>query len=164
MNVTDEAQAWQAQKELAQDDFEFLFDLRRGEAWPIYLERLESLRMGIDVPEDRVPATFLVAEAEGQLVGRVSVRHELNAFLAELGGHIGYAVRPGFRRHGFATAMMRQSLSVASLLGLERVLVTCDADNVGSAKVIENCGGILENVVPGPRGSVSKRRYWVETG
>jgi predicted acetyltransferase len=71
-----------------------------------------------------VPATFLVAEAEGQIVGRVSIRHELNACLAEVGGHIGYGVRPGFRRRGYATAIMRQSLAVASSIGLERVLVT----------------------------------------
>ena len=162
--VPDEKQVMQAHEELAQDGFEFLLDLKQGEAWPVYLERLESVRLGIDLPEDRVPATFLVAEAEGQVVGRVSIRHELNAFLAELGGHIGYAVRPGFRRRGYATSILRQSLTVASSLGLGRVLVTCDADNVGSAKVIQDCGGVLENVVPGPYGSVSKCRHWVETG
>jgi predicted acetyltransferase len=164
MNVTDDAQAWQAQKELAQDDFEFLFDLRQGEAWPIYLERLESLRLGIDVPEDRVPATFLVAVAEGSLVGRVSVRHELNAHLEQFGGHIGYGVRPGFRRRGYATDILGQSLAVAALMGLDRVLVTCDVDNLGSATVIERCGGVLENVVPGPESGASTRRYWVEIG
>ncbi len=109
-----------------------------------------------------MPATFLVAVAEGQIVGRVSIRHVLNAYLAEVGGHIGYGVRPGFRRRGYATAMLRQSLAVASSIGL--VLVICDDDNVGSAKVIENCGGVLENIAAGRDGSVPKRRYWVETG
>jgi predicted acetyltransferase len=108
--------------------------------------------------------TFLVAEAEGQIVGRVSIRHALNAHLAEVGGHIGYGVRPGFRRRGYATAILGQSLAVASSIGLERVLVTCDDDNVGSANVIQNCGGVLENVVAGRDGSVPKRRYWVEIG
>jgi predicted acetyltransferase len=160
--VSDEKQAMQAHKELARDGFEFLLDLGRGERWPQYLGRLESLRLGVDLPEDRVPATFLVAEVQGQVVGRVSIRHELNAYLAELGGHIGYAVRPGFRRRGYATAILGQSLLVAASVGLESVLVTCNADNVGSAQVIENCGGVLENVVPGPDGSVPKCRYWVE--
>lgn len=114
------------------------------------------------LPEDRAPATFLVAEAEGQVVGRVSIRHELNAYLADVGGHIGYGVRPGFRRRGYATSILRQSLAVAASLGLARVLVTCDDDNVGSARVIESCGGVLENVVPGRDGSLPRRRYWVK--
>ncbi len=164
LGVSDEKQALQAHGELAHDGFEFLFDLDQGGPWSAYCERLESQRFDVDLPEGRVPATFLVAVAEGQIVGRVSIRHALNAYLAEVGGHIGYGVRPGFRRKGYATAILRQSIVVASSIGLERVLVTCDEDNVGSAKVIENCGGVLENVAAGRDGSVPKRRYWVETG
>ncbi|MEP7035516.1 MAG: GNAT family N-acetyltransferase [Actinomycetota bacterium] len=163
LGLSDERQALQAHDELAGDGFEFLFDLDQGAPWSAYCERLESRRLGVNLPEGRVPGTFLVAVAEGQIVGRVSIRHTLNAYLAEVGGHIGYGVRPGFRRRGYATAILRQSLVVASSIGLERVLVTCDDDNVGSAKVIENCGGVLENVVAGRDGSVPKRRYWVET-
>ena len=162
MVASDEAQAGRAHDELAQEGFEFLLDLEKGEAWPVYLDRLERLRRGVDLPEGRVPATFLVAEAEGQVVGRVSIRHELNAYLADVGGHIGYGIRPGFHRRGYATGILRQSLAVAASLGLARVLVTCDADNVGSAKVIEQCDGVLGNVVPGRDGSEPRRRYWVE--
>lgn len=164
LGLSDKEQALQAHEELAQDGFEFLFELEPGTPWPAYCGRLESQRLGVDLPEGRVPATFLVAEAEGQIVGRVSIRHELNAHLTKVGGHIGYGVRPGFRRRGYATAMMGQSLAVASSMGLERVLVTCDDDNVGSAKVIESWGGVLENVAAGRDISVPKRRYWVETG
>jgi predicted acetyltransferase len=163
LEVSDEKQALQAHEELAPDDFEFLF-VRQGEAWPAYLERMESERLGVDLPEGWVPATFLVAEAEGQVVGRVSIRHGLNAHLAQVGGHIGYGVRPGFRRRGYATDILRQSLEFAASIGLDRVLVTCDVGNLGSATVIERCGGVLENVVPGPDGSGPTCRYWVETG
>jgi predicted acetyltransferase len=162
MDVSDEKQAMQAHEELAEDDFEFVF-VEPGEAWPAYLERLERERLGVGLPEGWVPATFLVAEMEGQVVGRVSIRHELNAYLEQFGGHIGYGVRPEFRRRGYATDILRQSLAVAASMGLERVLVTCDVDNVGSAAVIERCGGVLENVVP-VEGSVPRCRYWVETG
>lgn len=161
--VSDEKQARQAQEELALENFEFLFDLDQETDWAVYLQRMESQRLYVDLPLGRVSATFLMAEAEGQIVGRVSIRHELNDYLAQVGGHIGYAVRPGFRRRGYATGIMGQSLVIAATLGLERVLVTCDADNLGSAKVIESCGGALENVVLGD-GSVRKCRYWVETG
>jgi predicted acetyltransferase len=164
LGVSDEKQALQAHAELAQDGFEFLFGLEQGAPWPAYCGQLESQRLGVDVPEGWVPATFLVAEAGGQIVGRVSIRHKLNAYFAEVGGHIGYGVRPGFRRRGYATTILGQSLAVASSIGLERVLVTCDDDNVGSANVIESCGGVLENVVAGRDGSVPLRRYWVEIG
>jgi predicted acetyltransferase len=60
-----------------------------------------------------VPATFLVAEVDRALVGRVSIRHELNAFLADVGGHIGYGVRPRYRGRGFATEILRQALVIA---------------------------------------------------
>jgi predicted acetyltransferase len=162
LDVSDEKQAMRAHEELAEDDFDFLF-VRQGETWLDYLERVERERLGVDLPEGWVPSTFLVAEVEGQVVGRVSIRHELNAYLAELGGHIGYGVRPGFRRRGYATNILRQSLEVAASIGLDRVLVTCDVDNVGSATVIERCGGVRENVVP-VEGSVPRCRYWVETG
>ncbi|MEP7192666.1 MAG: GNAT family N-acetyltransferase [Actinomycetota bacterium] len=162
LDVSDEKQATQAHEELARDDFEFLF-VRQGEAWPDYLERVERERLGVDLREGWVPSTFLMAEVEGQIVGRVSIRHELNTYLAQFGGHIGYGVRPGFRRRGYATDILRQSLAVAASIGLDRVLVTCDVDNVGSAGTIERCGGVLENVVL-VEGSVPRRRYWVETG
>ncbi|MGV8972461.1 MAG: GNAT family N-acetyltransferase, partial [Rhodoglobus sp.] len=63
------------------------------------------------------------------MVGRVSIRHKLNAFLAEVGGHIGYGVRPAFRRLGYATQMLHQALELARSLEIERALVTCDGDN-----------------------------------
>jgi len=164
LGVSDEKQALQAHEELAQDGFDFLLGLEQGAPWSAYCGRLEGQRLGVDLPERWVPVTFLVAEAEGQIVGRVSIRHALNAHLAEVGGHIEYGVRPGFCRRGYATAILGQSAAVASSIGLARVLVTCDDDNVGSVNVIENCGGVLENVVAGRDGSVHKRRYWVEIG
>jgi predicted acetyltransferase/predicted lactoylglutathione lyase len=161
--VSDEKQARQAHRELAQDAFDFLLDLKRGETWPAYLARLEGLRLGVDVPKDWVPATFLVAEVDGQVVGRVSIRHQLNPYLAEVAGHIGVGVLPGFRRRGYATAILRQSLAVAASTGLARLLVTCDANNVGSINVIENCGGVLEDVAAARR-DMNKCRFWVEAG
>src|SRR5665811_668388 len=129
---SDEEQARQAHGELAQDAFDFLLDLERGEPWPAYVARLDNLRLGVDVPKGWVPATFLVAEVDGQVIGRVSIRHQLNPYLADVAGHIGVGVRPGFRRRGYATAILRQSLFVAAATGLARVLVTCDANNVGA--------------------------------
>jgi uncharacterized protein len=163
LTISDEKQARQTHWELAQDAFDFLLDLKRGEPWPAYLARLENLRLGVGVPQGWVPATFLVAELEGQVVGRVSIRHHLNPYLAEVAGHIGIGVRPDFRRRGYATAILHQSLSVAATTGLARLLVTCDAANVGAINATVDCGGVLENVAAARR-SVRTCRFWVETG
>ena len=96
----------------------------------------------------------------GTLAGRVSVRHEFNDFLAAYGGHIGYCVRPRFRRRGLATEILGQALIIARAHGVDRVLVTCDEDNLASAKVIESHGGVLEDRRLDPDG-VLKRRYWI---
>lgn len=110
-----------------------------------------------------MPATFLVAVVEDRIVGRASVRHELNATLAETGGHIGYGVRPADRRRGHAGAILRQSLVVARGVGIEHALLVCDADNVASRRTIEGVGGRFERrTTDGPRGA-PMRRYWVGT-
>jgi predicted acetyltransferase len=99
-----------------------------------------------------------------RIVGRVAIRHSLNAFLARVRGHIGYVVVPEFRRRGYATIILHLSVQIAlKKLGISRVLLTCDDDNIGSIRTIEN-GGILENVVSGPDLDKPKRRYWIEAG
>lgn len=150
-----------AHAELAADGFDFLLDERPGEPWPAYVRRLQRIRDGVDLDEGRVPATFLVAEAGGRLVGRVSVRHELNARLAERDGHIGYCVRPGDRRRGHATEILRQALLVARAVGVTRALVTCDEGNLASAATIEACGGRFERPAAGEGTAV--RRYLLDT-
>ena len=93
----------------------------------------------------------------------MSIRHELNEWLLRVGGHIGYVVVPEFRRRGYATAILHWSLQIAhDTLGIGRVLVTCDDDNVGSIRTIEKNGGVLENVISGSDLATSKRRYWIE--
>ena len=163
LTLDDEQVATAAHEECSGDGFAFLLDRERSDSWADYIARLEITRHGIDLPPDRVPATFLVAEAHGLVVGRVSLRHQLTAFLYEVGGHIGYAVRPGYRRRGYATEICRQTLERASELELGRVLITCDDDNDASATVIERCGGVLDNVVAYGSEGAFKRRYWVST-
>ena len=92
-----------------------------------------------------------------EYVGRMSIRHELNYWLREVGGHIGYDVRRSRRREGHATAMLAAALEIAGELGIDRALITCDDDNIGSRLVIERNGGVLEDVRKG------KMRYWVAT-
>jgi predicted acetyltransferase len=158
--LDDEAQVATAQAELASDDFEFVFR-KPDQSWASYLADVERQHMGSNIAPGNVAATFLLAEAGGEVVGRVSIRHELNEYLASVGGLIGYAVRPAYRHRGYATAILCQSLAVARSLGLRRVLLTCDDTNLASIRTIESGGGILENVVARV-GEAPSRRYWID--
>ena len=161
LRAEDEREALAAQDELRPEGFAFLLGWEPGMAWPEYLGKRERHRRSLDLTPPWVASTFLVAEVDGALVGRISIRHELSDYLAEAGGHIGYAVRPHFRRRGYATEILRQGLLVARSLGIEAVLVTCDEGNCASARVIERLGGVLEDVRQDPRGGPRKRRYWI---
>lgn len=147
--------------QMLEEDFEFL--LAEGEDWGAVLEQIVRESRGVDLPPGRVRADFLVAEVDGVIVGRTSIRYALTDFLREVGGHVGYAVAPPFRRRGHATEILRQSLARLAQAGVERALVTCDDDNLGSIRTIERCGGELEDV-RNAGADVQKRRYWIDTG
>lgn len=157
---TDESQVLSAQSELAEDGFNFAF-WDSDQTWEQYLEKLDKERSGIDLPPGRVPATMLYAEVNDQIVGRAHIRHELTPALLQEGGHIGYGVRPAFRRRGYATEMLRQGLEIIRSLGVGWALVTCDDDNPGSISTIERCGGVLENTVANVD-AAPIRRYWID--
>lgn len=164
LRVDDESTLRRAQADLAREDFPFAFGLDADpEAdFASYVAALEARRDGRGVPEGWVPATFLVAIDDGEIVGRVSVRHELNDFLASFGGHIGYGVTSTRRRQGIATALLAAGLEVLRELGVPSALLTCDHDNVGSATIIERSGGVFEGLIHGDADGIAKRRYWIE--
>lgn len=142
-------------------DFALGFDVTRDFA--TYLRQLDEVARGVNVPSGLVPASFYVGVVGDVVVGRVSLRHELNEFLARVGGHIGYGVRPSQRRRGYATEMLRQAIPLAAARGITSALITCDVDNAGSRKVIEHCGGVLESITADPELVIQKRRYWLKT-
>lgn len=147
--------------QMLEENFEFL--LAEGEDWGAVLEQVTRESRGVDLPPGRVRADFLVAEVDGVIVGRTSIRYALTDLLREVGGHVGYAVAPEFRRRGHATEILRLSLERLAGAGVDRVLVTGDDTNLGSIRTIERCGGVLDDVRD-VGGTVRKRRYWIDVG
>lgn len=93
-------------------------------------------------------------------VGAVNIRHYLNDSLLKMGGHIGDGVRPSERRKGYATAMIALALEECRKLGIHKVLMCCDKENIASAKSIIHNGGVLENEVE-EKGHL-EQRYWIQ--
>jgi predicted acetyltransferase len=101
-----------------------------------------------------------IREEDNKLVGMINIRHTLNEYLYNYGGHIGYSVKRIERRKGYAKEMLKIALDECRKFEMKKVLLTCASDNIASAKVIKSCGGILENEVP--EDEILIQRYWIE--
>ncbi|MDR6415663.1 GNAT family N-acetyltransferase [Pseudarthrobacter sulfonivorans] len=140
-----------------------------SDGWPVaelkdarQFRRLVDFLVSDALPESprqpgHVPCTYLWIVEDGTFLGSLAIRHELNGFLLDQGGHIGYSVRPSARRRGHASAALAAALPIARQLGITRALVTCDDTNAGSRATIEKNGGVYEDTRNG------KRRYWIDT-
>ena len=127
-----------------------------------WLEKVKNDVSEKTIEMGRVPATLFlgVRKSDNKVVGMLQIRHYLNESLLKNGGHIGDGVRPSERRKGYATQMIRLALEKCKKLGIQRVLMVCYKDNIGSRKSIEKNGGILENELPAENGRIDQR-YWI---
>ncbi len=138
--------------------------------FPAFIERLRKNARGESLPLGHVSGNeyWLLDCSLGRILGAIHLRHRLTPYLEERGGHIGYAIRPAERRKGYGTRMLATLLTwlrdpawqAARGLDLHRVLVTCNTDNIASARVIEANGGVLENRVWSEGELIS--RYWID--
>lgn len=126
-------------------------------------DKFQRYRTGHNIPENHVPSDFFWLIENSVFIGEVSIRHKLTENLLLYGGHIGYGIRYSKWNKGYGTELLRRALSKAMSMNLFDVLITCDDDNRGSAKIIEKNGGLLENklenMVDGKR--ILTRRYWI---
>jgi len=138
-----------------------LGDFNQFSDWIVYTTK--SRNNLVDLP-NRVPSTTFFGYDQDKLVGIIDIRHQLNQYLINYGGHIGYGIRPSERRKGYAKQMLKLALDYCkNYLQLEEVLITCDIDNLGSIKTILANGGVLENDIYDQHIKRYTKRYWVKT-
>jgi predicted acetyltransferase len=114
------------------------------------------------ISDKYVPSStyFLLDEENNKFIGALNLRHYLNDKLLFDGGHIGDGIRPSERKKGYATLMIKLALSIAKELGIKKVLMVCNKDNIGSKKSIIHNGGVLENEIIDEDGNIWQR-YWI---
>jgi predicted acetyltransferase len=127
-----------------------------------YFSTLLRYARGINLPLGHVPSSRFWLVSGQHVIGQSSLRHHLNPSLEREGGHIGYNIRPSERRKGFGTMILSLTLEKAKGIGLTRVFVTCDTDNVASARIIEKNGGRLQGQVISERSGKLINQYWIE--
>ena len=126
------------------------------------LKELSNQEKGIGVKEGWVSdSTFWLVDNQHRVLGATNIRHQLTEYLYNAGGHIGYGIRPLERWKGYATKLLELSLIEAKKLGINDVLVVCDAGNVGSERTIIKNGGRPDTDYIEEDGNVIKR-YWIK--
>ena len=126
---------------------------------PEWVQFAENTKYKETVTPGFVTAHTFFALDDNKIVGIINARHELNDYLLNFGGHIGYSVRKSERRKGYGKKMLNYTSEFLFSLGLEKILITCDKNNIASKRTIEACGGILENEII--EKSRTTLRYWI---
>lgn len=128
-----------------------------------WLKKTRDISLGKNLPNGWVPSTvyFLFHKGSNKIIGAIDIRHELNDHLLQFGGNIGYGVVPSERRKGYAKRMLAMGLDICKEMGLDKVIITCNKENIGSAKTILGNGGILENEVVDDKGR-TRKRHWIK--
>lgn len=127
-----------------------------------YLRSLDDISHGINLEPGFVQMDTFYLVLGDRVLGETRLRHQLTPDLMIEGGNIGYTIRPSERRKGYGTLALALTLEKARELGLSRVLITCDTDNTGSARIIEKNGGILAGRDVSPESGKLVSRYWIE--
>jgi predicted acetyltransferase len=124
-----------------------------------YVDNL--LQRETNPPPNFVCDTVYWAFVDDQMVGRISIRHELNEFLQKVGGHIGYIVHPKWRKQGIATWMLSEMLKTKRAKMIGRLLLTCDENNAASEKTILKNGGVFDRLVAFDPAKPKKKHFWI---
>ncbi len=109
-----------------------------------------------------VPAStfLLIREEDNKLLGLLNIRHRLNNFLFKRGGNISYSIKKSERQKGYGYKILKLAIVEAKKINIDKLLITCNDDNIPSQKIIEKNNGVLENIIEIK--NEKKRRYWID--
>ena len=138
--------------------------LRRFDDINDYLKYTYDCEQKETCPEGIMPARqFLcIRRSDGEIIGMIQVRLELNDYLKNYAGHIGYSVRPSERRKGYATWMLHNIMPYCRDKGLNKIMVCCHENNTASRKTIFKNGGVLEGIAFHEPSSRNFEKYWID--
>jgi len=103
---------------------------------------------------------LLIRQNDNKIVGTINIRWNLNKEMLSFGGHIGYGIRPTERRKGYNKINLYLGLIEAKKLGLEKVMLDCAVNNIGSDKTLKALGGKLERTEVDPSDGTLTNVYW----
>ncbi|KKK59885.1 hypothetical protein LCGC14_3029900 [marine sediment metagenome] len=127
-----------------------------------FVQQQEDYTRGVDLPDGWVPASTFWVVCKNEILGVCNIRHRLIEKLRDFGGHIGYSIRPSQRNKGYGTLMLKLALEKAREVGIDRVLITCDKDNIASQRVILKNGGVMDSESYSEQAGRITQRYWIE--
>lgn len=106
--------------------------------------------------------TYVLADDSNHIYGLINLRHELKGKLMEVGGHIGYGIRPSERKKGYATLQLKLILDKLKELNINQALITCRENNIASKKTMEKFIGKKDTLVPSNHEGIMECRYWID--
>ncbi len=127
-----------------------------------YVALTRKHEQGRDLPKDWIPYSVFWLIDNNEYIGQLTVRHILTDHLRNVGGHVGYHIRPSKRKLGYGKKLLELALPKIRELGIYKVLITCDESNIASRKIIEHSGGVLEKSNPQDDGKSNKLLYWIK--
>lgn len=136
------------------------------EDFEIFVADLNSGRRHMHKPYEDwvepVPETILWLVRDDQFIGSFNIRHRLNWHLEKWGGHINFLIRPSMRGKGFGKKILQRGMACVCFLGIEKALITVNPENTGAQKIVEFCGGVLQDETPETAQFPPRKRYWLD--
>lgn len=133
------------------------------EDWLIRLDNMKDEEYAKSINRCPGETFFLIRRDDNKIVGMLNIRHKLTDAMLEFAGHIGYGIRPTERQKGYNKINLYLGLIKAKEeFNLDRVMLGCSADNIGSDKTIKALGGVLEKSEVDPMDGELTNVYWID--
>lgn len=109
-----------------------------------------------------VPETIVWLVKDDQYIGTVDIRHRLNWHLEKWGGHVHFNIRPSLRGLGFGMKILKKAIPIINYLGIDKALITLPPKDKAAIRIVEACGGVLEDETPATDKFPAMKRYWLD--